>query len=58
MKQLYALYVFLYSYKDYLSWYDDFLYKDNTVTVVRPFCFYNGNPYTGKTDLEWESLYW
>ena len=39
-------------YKDRLSRYGDFHYKDKA--VVRPSYIYNGNPYTGKT----ASLYW
>ena len=39
-------------YKDGLSRYEDFHYKDET--VVRPSYLYNGNSYTGKTT----PLYW
>ena len=39
-------------YKDHLSRYIYFHYKDKT--VVRPFYLYNGNSYTGKS----ASLYW
>ena len=42
-------------YKDCLSRYGDFHYKDKT--VVRPSYFYNGNSYTGKKiSLYWDAL--
>ena len=43
-----------YTYKDRLSRYGDFHYKDKT--VVKPSYLYNGNPYIGKTAVT--SLYW
>ena len=45
----------LFQYKDGLSRYGDFHYKDKT--VMRPYYLYNGNTYIGKmVSLYWDSL--